>query len=105
MRKITQQAVNAFNAGGDFSSGNTVVTTFESNVPTDGSYTEMRLHGNKIAYKNRTGLHISNAGWFSNTTKERLNGLAGVSISQKAGVWYLNGKEWDGEWVRVADWK
>jgi hypothetical protein len=42
---------------------------------------------------------ISNAGWFSKTTKERLNGLYGVSISQKAGEWYLNGIKWGGHWI------
>jgi hypothetical protein len=30
-----------------------------------------------------------------------LNGLDGVSIQQKAGIWYLNGKEWEGELIDV----
>lgn len=30
-------------------------------------------------------------------TKERLNALQGVNIVQKNFVWYLNGKEWNGE--------
>ena len=42
-------------------------------------------------------------GWSSNTTKERLNGLTGVNIWQKDFVWYLNGEEWNGEWIRIGD--
>lgn len=40
---------------------------------------------------------ITNAGWFSNTTKERLSALPGVHISQKKGEWYLNDELWDGK--------
>ena len=47
-------------------------------------------------------LSISNAGWESNTTKERLNGLPGVSIRQKNWSWFLNGEEWDGNWKRIG---
>jgi hypothetical protein len=39
---------------------------------------------------------ISNAGWDSKTTKERLNELPGVNIRQSKGVWYLNNLQWDG---------
>lgn len=62
----------------------------------------MTLHGNLIARRGANGMiQVSNAGWFSNTTKERLNGIPGVSVCQRKGVWYLNGKEWNGEWVTV----
>jgi len=44
---------------------------------------------------------ITNAGWQSNTTKERLNGLSGVSIYQKNFQWFLNGKPWNGDWITV----
>jgi hypothetical protein len=47
-------------------------------------------------------LSISNAGWASNTTKERLNGLPNVRIHQKNWNWFLNGVEWNGEWTRVG---
>jgi hypothetical protein len=47
-------------------------------------------------------LQISNAGWASNTTKERLNGIPGVHIKQKNWTWYLNGQEWDGGWKRIS---
>lgn len=45
---------------------------------------------------------ITNAGWQSNVTKERLNGLHNVSICQKKGVWYLNGQQWDGKLIKVS---
>jgi len=97
MRKITQQAVAAFNNAESFKSGNTKVIV-KPNV------TVLLLFNNEIAYRyndpERT-LSITNAGWESNTTKERLNGLDGVSIQQKAGIWYLNGKEWEGELIDV----
>ena len=97
MRMITQQAVAAFNNAESFKSGNTKVIV-KPNV------TVLLLFNNEIAYRyndpERT-LSITNAGWKSNTTKERLNGLDGVSIQQKAGIWYLNGKEWEGELIDV----
>jgi hypothetical protein len=60
------------------------------------------LHGNKIAEKRSDGLYVSNAGWQSNTTKERLNALPNVSIQQKKGIWHLNGEMWAGNWIKVA---
>jgi hypothetical protein len=90
MRKVTQQIVDAFLRG----QLKKVDNTF-----TDG--VAIWLHGNKIAEKRANGLWISNAGWFSKTTKERLNGLPDVSVCQKKGEWYLNGHAWGGEWVHV----
>jgi hypothetical protein len=49
-------------------------------------------------------LWITDAGWRSNTTKERLNGLSGVSINVRRGVWFLNGREWNGAWTNVWTW-
>lgn len=93
MRKTTKQAVAAFLNAEKFSMGNTTVEVLPN-------VTILRLHGNAIAYRyndpNRT-LSITNAGWQSNTTKERLNGIPGVNIYQKDYVWYLNGQVWDGE--------
>lgn len=45
---------------------------------------------------------IRNAGWWTNTTKERLNGLSNVQISQRNYRWYLNGQIWDGNWIAVT---
>jgi hypothetical protein len=63
----------------------------------EGTIYYLKLFGNKIAAIESDGrLWISNAGWDTKTTKERLNGLPGVSIQQKKGEWYLNGNQWDG---------
>ena len=97
MRKITKESIEAFNNAKPFKKQNTEVQVLPN-------VTILKLHGNSIAYRyndpKRT-LSITNCGWESNTTKERLNGLNGVSIQQKKGVWYLNGKEWNGELINI----
>ena len=97
MRKITQQAVEAFMDARPFSKDNTTIEVLPN-------VTIMSLFGNRIAYRyndpDRT-LSVTNAGWFSNTTKERLNGIPGVNIKQKKGEWYLNGEVWDGKLIDV----
>ena len=65
------------------------------NTKSDG--TSLYLHGYKIATHTPDGLEITNAGWFTQVTKERLNGLPGVHIQQKDGKWFLNGREWNGK--------
>ena len=93
MRKITQETVNAFNNAQAFKKANMEVEVLPN-------VTIMKLHGNAIAYRyndpQRT-LSITNCGWESNTTKERLNALHGVNIQQINFVWYLNGEAWNGE--------
>jgi len=97
MRKITEQSVNAFMNAKPFSKQNMVVEVLPN-------VTILKLHNNAIAYRyndpERT-LSITNCGWFSNTTKERLNALPNVNIYQKNWNWYLNGKEWDGELIDI----
>ncbi len=66
--------------------------------------TILKLHNNAIAYKYndpKQTLSITNCGWFSNTTKEMLNGLPNVNIYQKAFKWFLNGEEWNGDLINV----
>lgn len=96
MRKITQQAVDAFNGNKPFKSGNT-----EIEVATRA--TIMRLFGNEIAFKYHedNSLWITNCGWDSATTKGRLNALDGVSIQQAKGKWYLNGELWNGKIIQI----
>jgi hypothetical protein len=97
MRKITKQSVDAFLSGQKFNGSNTAVTIRR---PIEGVRETIRLelHGNVIATRIQDSpLFVINAcGWFTTTTKERLNALPNVSIKQKAGVWYLNGEAWDG---------
>lgn len=61
------------------------------------------LHGNSIIWKVASGYMISACGWRTNTTKERLNALPKVSINQVKGIWYLNGKEWDGSPTLISN--
>ena len=95
MRKITKQAVEAFNRNQNFNGDNTNVSICA------GGIVRMYLHDNLIAEKFNGSLKITNCGWQTNTTKERLNGLPGVSISQVKGEWFLNGKSWDGKWITI----
>ena len=95
MRAITFKAVQAFNNGRKFTQSNTEVRI-------EGDMVSLYLFGNKIAERSPNGFYITNAKYKTQTTKERLNGLDGVRIQQKKGVWYLNDKEWGGEWIRIA---
>ena len=97
MRKITEQAINALYAAKPFKNGNTEIRVLPN-------VTVMLLHGNEIAYlynDPEKTLSITNCGWESTVTKERLNGLNGVDIYQLNFKWYLNGNEWDGELIDV----
>ena len=97
MRKITEEAVNAFNNSLPFKKANMEVEVL-LNV------TIMKLHGNEIAYRyndpERT-LSITTCGWATRTTKDRLNSIDGVNIYQENWKWFLNGKEWDGKLTDV----
>lgn len=95
MRKVTKQAADAFVNEYPFKSKN---TTVELKTP---QITKLLLHGNLIAEKIKGKIYICNCGWFTPTTKERLNALPGVSISQRKRIWYLNGKEWNGARILI----
>lgn len=93
MRAITEKAVKAFMNAEPFKMDNTEIKVLPN-------VTIMLLHGNEIAYKYnnpKKTISITNCEWFTNTTKERLNAITGVRISQKKGVWFLNGIEWNGK--------
>ena len=96
-RKITLDAVEAFESSVSFNRQNMQVEVLPN-------VTILKLFNNPIAYQyndpQRT-LSITNCGWATNTTKERLNGLKNVNIQQTKGIWFLNGKEWDGELIDV----
>jgi predicted DNA-binding protein (MmcQ/YjbR family) len=97
MKKITAQAVDAFMNARPFKKSN-------MHIEVQPYVTVMRLYGNPIAYRyndpERT-LSISTTGWFTSTTKERLNAIPGVHINQKNWQWYLNGELWDGQLIDV----
>ena len=98
MRKITEQSANAFFNKGKLNKQNMLVF-YDRYDQTS----RMLLHGNCIATYDHDNkrLTISNCGWFSNTTKERLNALPNVNIYQKDFKWFLNGKEWNGQKIDI----
>lgn len=77
------------------------VTKKLGNSATNGSI--LLLFGNRIAEWREDGLYITNCGYKTQTTKNHLNTLPNVSISQHKHEWYLNGEKWDGKWVRVLE--
>jgi hypothetical protein len=95
-RQITENAVRAFLLGDNFKQSNT-----EVHADCTGVY--MFLFGNMIAVRVGNRLQITTAGWNTTTTRERLNGLPNVSVTQRKGKLYLNGKEWDGELITIGE--
>jgi hypothetical protein len=97
MKTITENAIEAFMNAEKFKSSNT-------NVEVLPNVTILKLFNNAIAYRyndpERT-LSITNCGWQSNTTKERLNAIPNVNIKQIKGSWFLNNKEWNGNLIDV----
>lgn len=97
MKIVTEKAVTCFRNGGNATFNNTRVVT-------ENGVSKMYLFGNLIAIleHDKGGvMRISNAGWDTNTTKERLNGLPNVRINQKNFEWYLNGEKWNGSWKQI----
>lgn len=94
MRKITEEAIDAFENGRRFKKANTEVYV-------DLETTKLILHGNTIAVKDYRGLLVRTAGWNSNTTRDRLNGIPGVHVTSRNGVLRLNAEQWDGSWKHI----
>ena len=84
-RQITEEIVKAFMNG-----TNKKISNSEVHADCTGVY--MYLFGNLIAERVGERLRITLAGWNTVTTRERLNGIPRVSISQKKGRAYLNGE-------------
>lgn len=94
MRKITKITSAAFH-------NNTPLKMSNTEVIVNDNRTELLLFGHVIAIKIGNKVSITNSGYFTSTTKERLNGLNNVSIHQRKGVWYLNNQEWNGKLTLV----
>ena len=101
MNQITRESVKAFLNAKKFKKSNMSVEVFPN-------VTVLKYQGNEIAFKyndQKQTIEITNCGWESRTTKERLNGvirLSGLNIEeiyQKNWKWYLDGKEWNGELI------
>jgi hypothetical protein len=95
MRKITEESINAFYANKRFKKRNMEVYVGEFS-------TQLRLHGHTIAILNDNRvLEITTCGYNTNTTRDRLSALKGVTVRTKLGQLYLNGKEWDGKLIKI----
>jgi hypothetical protein len=101
MRKITKESVKAFFNAERY---------FKNNTRTEvlPNVTILYLHNNPIAYRYndpKKTLSIQNCGWFSNTTKERLNGILDYigkpRIYQKNFSWFLDGEKWNGKYTDI----
>ena len=99
MRKIAKEAVEAFLLGYRYYNDNTSV--YESDREPGVWY--MQLHGNEIAKRKGNKIHIRTCGWFTTTTKSRLNGIPGVQVYSSKHVPHLNGSPWlnHEEWTLV----
>jgi hypothetical protein len=102
MNKISEESIDAFLNARPYRKSNTIVFV-KANV------TVLEIFGNEIAYRyndpERT-ISITNCGWKTAITKERLNAIPDVHITQKTidgkRVWYLNGEQWDGKLIDVS---
>lgn len=110
MKKVTENAVKHLKNLRELRYSNTTVTVGRG-------FSTMSLFGNEIAayyrsaFKDDNKLIILDAGWRTNTTKERLNGILEYFdlgyIHQKNREWYYTSK--DGvttkrEWQMEFDW-
>ena len=98
MRKIETDMNRAIRAGRNFSNSNTTVqtSTFFNSQDVYCEESKVFLHGNHIATVTDKDLTLySGGGWFTNTTKSRLNaliqefGFKGSNIFQKNFNWYV----------------
>lgn len=66
MRKIEQAIIRALRTGNYLSKGNTEVRFYKDSLT-------VKLHGNTVAEKEGNKLRLSWCGWYTPTTKSRLN--------------------------------
>ena len=92
MGKINQLTQDNFNIGKSFKRGNTKIISEENGT------VKLYLHDNLIAFKTFRGCYITNAGYQTNVTKDRLNAILsmyGLKIKQKNFTWNIKGKLFD----------
>ena len=94
MRKIESAMIEAIENQLDWQVANTQVINVE--LESNGSIVSVvKLHGHKIAVIGDNFIQLFDGGWQTATTKSRLNailkgfGVAGESVFQKAGEWFL----------------
>ena len=69
---------------------------------TESTGKKLLLFGNTIAEWKNNKIWITNAGWKTITTRDRLQ-ILGARLKQKQGIWYLNDVEWDGSWIEINE--
>lgn len=97
MRQVTLDICSAFLSK---------VPSTKSNSYTDG--TTLYLHNNAIAKHTEKGIMVTDADFPTNTTKERLNGLAELKYGKrpfhtKNHQLRDNRGEWDGSWKLLSE--
>lgn len=95
MRKATVESTAYFMNGIERKIGNT-------EIKVEGGLVKMYLFNNLIAVRelnDKQNIKITLAGYNTNTTRERLNGLPFVKVTQKNFTPYLNGVE-----INSHDW-
>lgn len=96
MRKITEQAIDAFMNHRRFKKKNTEVYK--------GEFTTLLiLFGNTIAYHhhNSGDIEITTCGWNTQTTVERLSGIPCVYLRKFKKELYLDNRKWDGKLIKI----
>lgn len=94
-RKISMEAAQALEQHWAFKKANTEVRQVGRGK------SRLYLHGHAIAEMVGDEIYITDAGYPTATTKERLNALPGVRVHTRKGQLYLNGSPWSGDWTRV----
>ena len=97
MKKITEDAYNAFIKRKRFKCRNTEVKIDDS-----GDFIFLYLFGNCIARTCEGITYISDGGYgYSGTTAERLSPFK-IKLRGVKGEWILNEKQvWDGKWLQI----
>jgi hypothetical protein len=87
MRKVTKDTAAAFWAGRSVDIGNSAVRAYR-----DTGVVDYFLHGNRIASRATDHIYITDCGWQTALTKERLNGILQAihcGIGQEKGKWWF----------------
>lgn len=110
MNDITERIIEAWVAGRALriqGSSTTILGEYDPAPLSETDGKSIWYRGNKIVRlaDSVSGFEVSDGGYrdrhglISKTTRTRLNGLGCVDVWSENGVHYLNGVEWDGEWV------
>ena len=90
MRAISIKTANALLNYKNTKTSNTIVWQ-------DSEGSHMSLFGNEIAWVTLDGsLYITDCGWVTNTTRDRLAAILRLPLNIRKGAWVLNGEPWDG---------